>query len=260
MKEYDYDPIVPSDVVCTDKNFNPLSLDEQLNISSDNLFFTDGKNYYTFNRSKSTLYRRFDTTLEGGIFFKVEKIKDSFNVVSDILINLLDKQKDEFDDELEHVILPLYSTRKNKNNDKIVPECSGLNQWNAKGRKRKFGEMYVPIPSLIHQQCKGFFPERGTPFTLITPDNTEIQVTLCQGNAEGKALMSTPNTALSKWFHPLLIKNNQEEIVKYDDFNRIGKDSVKLEKISNDKFKFSLSSIGSWEEFKNNLNSIDNKT
>ena len=59
---------------------------------------------------------------------------------------------------------------------------------------------------------------------------------------------------------PLLIKNNQEEIVKYDDFNRIGKDSVKLEKISNDKFKFSLSSIGSWEEFKNNLNSIDKET
>ncbi len=252
LKEYDYDPIVVSDIVCTDKNFNPLSLEQQLENSSDRLFFTDGKNYYSFNFSKSTLYRKFDTTLKDGHVFKVEKLKDPFNLVSKLLLNLLNEQKNtEQDNELEHVILPLYSTRKNKLNEKIVPEHSGLNQWNAKGRKRKFGEMYIPIPSLIHEHCKDFFPPRGTPFTLITPDNTEIQVTLCQGDGAGKALMSTPNTALSKWFHPLLVKEKNENVVTYNDFKRIGKDSVKFEKLSDNKFKFSLAQIESWEIFKN---------
>ena len=47
---------------------------------------------------------------------------------------------------LDFVILPLYSTEAG---NRIVHEKSGINQWNAGGRKRKFGESYIPIPSKI---------------------------------------------------------------------------------------------------------------
>ena len=44
--------------------------------------------------------------------------------------------------EENFIILPLYSVRDNN-----VPTKSGLNQWNAAGRKRHPNEVYIPIPS-----------------------------------------------------------------------------------------------------------------
>lgn len=251
LKEFAYEPIVIDNIICTDKNYKPISQNKLLDLPTDDLYFIDDNNYYSFNRSKSTLFKKFDTTLTNGIIIPVNKIESPLDSLLDWFSNLYFSEKNF--NNINHIILPLYSTRSNKSNIKIVPENSGLNQWNAKGRTRKFGEMYIPIPSFIHHYCKGFFPARSKEFTLITPNNKEIPVSLCQGSGDGKALMSTPNTALSEWFHPLLMKNNIESIVTYDDLSRIGKDSVRIEKISDEKFKFSLSSIGSWEKFKNEL-------
>jgi hypothetical protein len=41
-----------------------------------------------------------------------------------------------------------------------VFERSGLNQWNARGRKRNESEVYIPIPKLIHDKFPNFFPGR----------------------------------------------------------------------------------------------------
>ena len=38
-----------------------------------------------------------------------------------------------------------------------MPEKSGLNQWNAGGRVRKYGEVYIPIPAEIRKLKIGFF-------------------------------------------------------------------------------------------------------
>lgn len=62
-------------------------------------------------------------------------------------------------EQKEFVILPLYSTRNG-----LVPERSGLNQWNANGRKCSLDEVYIPIPIQIHQNFPDFFSSRDVPF------------------------------------------------------------------------------------------------
>lgn len=65
-----------------------------------------------------------------------------------------------------YVILPLYGIR---NNEKYVFERSGLNQWNARGRKRDMGEIYIPIPVELHRKYPNFFPSRDVIFNLQIP-------------------------------------------------------------------------------------------
>lgn len=242
LKEFPYQPINSSQIICTDKNYQPLSSSKILEQPIENLHFIESgtENSYSFNISKSTLSKTFNTTLTG-ILLPIVKIEDPFEMLHDWFINL--KKNSEIPG-IDYIILPLFSL---KDNIKYVPEKSGLNQWNAGGRKRKFGEMYIQVPSLIHKLCIGFFPPKDKDFTLITPSNKEINVSLCQTNS--KALMSNPNSALSEWFHPLLMKSQQEQLISYSDLNRIGKDCIKLEKISEEKYKFSLYPIGGWENF-----------
>ena len=65
------------------------------------------------------------------------------------------------------IYLPLYS----RQNGIHVPQRNGLNQWNTEDRTRNFDEVYIPIPTLIHNQFPNYFPNRDTPFALITPNN-----------------------------------------------------------------------------------------
>ena len=84
-------------------------------------------------------------------------------------------------EEKDFVILPLYSYDKNKNeNKKYVPEKSGLNQWNAGGRVRKYGEVYIPIPAEIRKLKIGFFPERDKIFNLEIPSGIKLKAKICQ--------------------------------------------------------------------------------
>ena len=57
-----------------------------------------------------------------------------------------------------NVFLPLYSY--GRNNEPIVPQKSGLNQWNAGGRVRNKNEVYIPISSKIHKKYPNFLPEK----------------------------------------------------------------------------------------------------
>ncbi len=52
---------------------------------------------------------------------------------------------------------------------KFIFERSGLNQWNANGRKRDFGEIYIPIPAELHKKYPNFFPPRDEIFNLQIP-------------------------------------------------------------------------------------------
>ncbi len=247
LKEFPYKQINIKNIICTDEQYKPLTDIQSSEYPVGNLFFTDGEDKYSFYISKSTLFKKFDTSISNGIVLSAQKNNDPTNELIDWFLTKQPKIE-EFEILTEdYVILPLYSL-KSETNAKYVPEKSGLNQWNAGGRKRNFGEMYIPIPSFIHKHFNGFFPPKDEKFILITPNNKEISVKLCQDGS--KALMSNPNHALSEWFHPLLIKDNKESIVTYDDLIRISKDSVKVEKVSEGKYKFSLAPLGSWEKFK----------
>ncbi len=186
--------------------------------------FTDGINEYSFNKSKSVLQKR---------FFVPDVFKDiDVNIIEDpyeLLENLFAKRiiggKGVREKRgVDYVILPLYSqARKNC----FVPEKSGLNQFNAGGRKRSDLEVYIPVPAKLHQNYPEFFPGRDTPFVLYLPDGEKLSAKICQQG--GKALMSNPNSALGKWLLRKVLKKTPWELVTMEDLDRLGFDSICVE-------------------------------
>ncbi|MFS1982623.1 restriction endonuclease PLD domain-containing protein [Vibrio breoganii] len=134
---------------------------------------------------------------------------------------------DSFYTPEETVILPLYSKIKGKH----VPERSGLNQWNARGRARHPDEVYIPIPAAVHKESPTFFPERDEPFDLNLPNGTKLSSKVCQQGR--KALMSDPNRALGNWLLRSVFKLSEYELLTLEHLTKIGFDSVRVTKRSN---------------------------
>lgn len=150
------------------------------------------------------------------------------------------------------VFLPLFSISRGV---KTVPERSGLNQWNASGRTRQFGEAYVSIPSRIREVYPDFFPDRGVEFELILPSGRAIRVKRCQ--QDGKALMSSPNSELCTWLFfqidgsidKAMSRFVKKEPYTYDQLLAIEADSLKItrDKSEDHKYLLSLGGIGKYE-------------
>lgn len=226
-----------------------VNIDKITNISMDGnvINFNDDKNEYKFNQSKSTLYKRF-TAEEVYTDFNVKILQDPFEE--------LEKMFGEIGDlvfapirEQEHIFLPLYSYDRSTGK-KMLYEKSGLNQWNAGGRPRDLGEVYIPIPAWIHQAYPDFFPPRDVKFTLIRPDGTEMSAKLCQENS--KALMSDPNRELGEWLLRNVLGLKEGELLTYEKLESLGIDSVVIYKTGDGKYDIDFTKIGSYEDFKNN--------
>ena len=181
--------------------------------------FEDDKNFYTFNRSKTVLMKRFVVP---------NTYRDiSVNILSDPL-TLLEKLLSEQITPVykpnikgyDYVILPLYSTQQKGN----VPTKSGLNQWNAGGRARNINEVYIPIPIKIHHLYPNFFPKREEPFELQLPDGKKLSAKICQQG--GKALMSNPNSDLGEWLLRKILKKKEGSLVTKLDLDTFGFDSI----------------------------------
>ncbi len=146
----------------------------------------------------------------------------------------------------ESVILPLYSFIRG---ERQVPERSGINQWNASGRDRKFGEAYIPIPAAVRNNNPDFFPERDKPFKLKLPSGRIVTGKVCQQG--GKALMTTPNVELCNWLFTQLDQNLEEAIrrfvrkepYRYSDLIKVGIDAVKMTRSQEFEFDFELEAI-----------------
>lgn len=207
-------------------------------------FDSDGIEYQ-FNRSKSTLYRRF-VIPKTFATIPVAILDDPFEILRNCPIiprsstssNTLVVGKD-------FVILPLYSTRTRE-----VSPKSGINQWNAGGRVRKYGEVYIPVPVLVRKRFPDFFPERFVPFSLKVPTGEVLSVSICQEN--GKALMSNPNTALSDWLLKTLLDAEAGKVIKYKDLADIGYDSVIIYKDSESMYRIDKAPLGSYETYMQN--------
>lgn len=209
--------------------------------------FEDRKNKYAFNTSKSTLYRQF-ITKEPLLEIQIKIIADPFEVLEKKFEDLTGVY---FKELVEHsfVILPLYSRTKIR---KLVHPKSGLNQWNAGGRKRDISEVYIPIPIWIHKRFPGFFPPRDKPFDLILPDGRILNTKVCQDDS--KALMSNPNLALGKWLLRDVLNLKEREVLTYEKLQQIGLDSVIIEKLNKGKFSINFRKADTYEEFiKRNL-------
>jgi hypothetical protein len=229
------------------------------------LFFSDGKNRYSFHRGKSVLSMKF--SLGEHFTSSTLPIRPIPNIF-EFLANFAWDKKLLADDSsgvklaafpnrsyqvpgLDYVVLPLYSAKLGQ-----VQEASGLNQWLASGRKRSFGEAYIPIPSVIHKIAPGFFPASNSSFPLTLPDGRTLSVKVCQ---EGdKALMSKPNSELGVWLLSMIEGSSslaqQRFLAKspyvMKDLDSIGMDSVLLEKnTSTSGWSLTMAETGSYELF-----------
>jgi hypothetical protein len=205
--------------------------------------FEDDKNEYSFNQSKSTLYKRFLTT---NVLLEVDvKIIDNpYEAIKNIMSQLGGKLKfAPIRLEQDHVLLPLFSDKGGRK----VPERSGLNQWNAAGRARDYNEVYVPIPAWIHKKFPDFFPSRDIPFDLRLPNGEILNVKVCQEG--GKALMSNPNLALGKWLLRTVMNLAEGELLTYEKLEQLGLDSVVVYKELDGFYTIDFTEVGSYDDF-----------
>ncbi|NVP17897.1 NgoFVII family restriction endonuclease [Candidatus Gracilibacteria bacterium] len=222
---------------------------EKINIESivitknnkSSIIFSDGINEYSFLVSKSTLTKRFntDSILHS---FDIEIIKDPLLELNNIFgenggLELLSSFNSN-----NTIYLPLYG----RNN--IVGERSGLNHWNARGRTRDRNEIYIPIPSIIHEKFPNFFPDRDNQFSLKLPNGQQLSVKICQDG--GKALMSNPNRELGRWLLRDVLNLEEGELLTYERLQVLGIDSVRIDKIDDLNFEINFSDRGKYEEFK----------
>jgi hypothetical protein len=201
--------------------------------------------------------------IEENIFEKLlqEGLKFHGKSVSE-LISSQNQELEELVPGKDYVILPLYNA---KGKTKKVEEKSGINQWNAAGRKRKFGEAYIPIPSHIHKSFPNFFPSRDTNFNLKLPNlSNTVSAKVCQD--AGKALMTNPNDVLCKWLYRVIDPEFTETMFdnpprrkpySYKDLANVGRDSVRIVKLDDNNFELFFSPLGSFEDFKD-LTELEN--
>ena len=253
--------------------------------NDNNTYFTDGRHTYHFSISKNTLYMIFDEmdSLES---FPVEILEDPYTV-------LMKMSKDVSNAKEQYVIdmqpnkgfvvsgtrirksqlcLPLYSTR-GKNKEKFVGDKSGLNQWNAAGRKRHPDELYIPYLKEDRTRIPNFFPPRDMAFDLHLPDGTVISAKVCQEaykkipqeqyellsdeekriedrrRAEGKSIMSNPNRILGKWLLRDVFELPEGTLITYEMLEKFGVDSVVFTKNSELDYSIDFAEIGTYEEF-----------
>lgn len=229
-------------------DYSTINIESIKNIktSDKSLSFQDETNLYNYSFSKSTLYRRFIIP-ENNFQFDIDILQDPYN----FLLSCFDKSKNYIQEAKQklipgkdYVVLPLYSKNRLQ---KIIPPKSGLNQWNAGGRKRNFGEVYVRIPSVIHKLFPEFFPSRDVDFNLKTPSNQILNAKLCQDNS--KALMTNPNKALSDWLLRTVLQLHEGELATIEKLEIVGTDSVIVRKYDENNYSIDKAIINSYEHF-----------
>ena len=227
----------------------PIDVDsiEYATRNGNTIEFTDGRHRYKFYLSKSTILMEFDLSnpLEE---LKIKMFDDPSSSIIDlyeqkfgkIVLDSSTGDEEDFEIELKEylpdndylkdtVLLPLYSTRgKSQNYARYVPEKSGVNQWNAGGRKRHPREVYIPVPKYVHKEHPGFFPPRTESFYLEIPGGKRLKAKICQ--SDDKALMSDPNNALGFWLLDGVFKQPIGKIITYEDMEKLHINAVRVSK------------------------------
>ena len=234
------------------------------------IYFTDGTSFYSFNVSKNVLLKKFSFDRKKN-FIPLEihpdplqllqNLEGSSSMLAKIETTVFSRKPDQFDELIrgvDYVVLPLYSPGSKKLK---VPEKSGINQWRAAGRKRKFGEAYISVPREIHNRYPKFFPDQENHFDLLLPNNqSPLSAKICQ--AGGKALMTKKNFELGRWLIEVIdpstrgmdfsMISTSREPYKYEDLLDIEKDSVVIRReLHNGKtvYRAMFAPVGSYEEF-----------
>lgn len=227
-----------------------------IKVSESSIIFKDDLNEeYSFNLSKSTLFKRFNYENETPTSqFYVEIAENPLDDLKDCFVKV---KTVEYSQEEEFIILPLYSFSSIRG--KYVPEKSALNIWNAAGRERDCNEAYVSIPKKIHDFLNekyknsqtNFFPSRDTPFILVLPNGDKKEAKLCQANS--KALMTNPNKELGEWILRKVLKLPEYTVLTYEHLLKVGVDSVKITRLENQNgrlvYGIDFCEVGTYDEF-----------
>lgn len=235
-----------SELVLFETDYNKIDLNNIHSVKENksSLQFEDRTNFYNFNYSKSTLFRRFHIP-NNAFKLPVEILEDPYTLLLELFEDkVLKPATDKLIRGVNYVILPLYGYKKK---EKFVFEKSWLNQWNAGGRKRDFGEVYIPIPSEIHKQFPNFFPDRDKLFDLKIPTGEIFSAKVCQDNS--KALMTNPNKALSDWLLRKVFQVKEGELLTIEKMEALGFDSVIIIKDKDGNYKIDKAKTDSFENF-----------
>ncbi|MEI6348523.1 MAG: restriction endonuclease [Bacteroidota bacterium] len=236
------------ELILYETDYNIINVDSISSIkeTKSSLQFDDGCNLYTYNHSKSTLFRKFNIP-QNAFRLPIDIIDDPYSLLLELFESkVLKSATDKLVKGVNYIVLPLYGF---KNKEKHVFEKSSLNQWNASGRKRDFGEIYIPIPIEIHKRYPSFFPSRDEKFILKVPSGEELSAKVCQENS--KALMTDPNKALSDWLLRKVLQLKEGELATIEILDELGFDSVIIIKDINGNFKIDIMKSNSYFSFIN---------
>lgn len=226
---------------------------DSIEVKSDNdksLVFQDRFHEYNFNKSKSTLMKRFITDDNSFIdFIPINIMEDPYEALLKLaedgsIVSFVASEETIVD----YIVLPLYS-----GSSALVEEKSGLNMWNAAGRKRNPDEVYIPIPRWIHSKKRDFFDYKNNTnntdsFNVTLPNNKVLSMKVVQQG--GKGLSSNPNKALGKWILRDVLNIPYGQIVRMKDLDEIGVDSVQLSKHRDGSYSLDFLKSGSFERYK----------
>lgn len=230
-------------IMVYETDFDLIDIDKIHSIkeNKNTIQFFDSKNEYSFNITKSTLYKRFITK---NVFLEVDVkiIDDPFEVLEDKFLKVKEVYFSKDIKDKPFVVLPLYSPK-----SQTVQPKSSLNQWNAEGRKRDPNEIYIAIPSWIHKRFPGFFLPRDQNFNLILPDGDILEAKVCQDGS--KALMSKHNADLGKWLLRDVLNLKEGQLLTYKKLLEIGLDSVYIERVDSRTYAIDFRPSGTYEKF-----------
>jgi hypothetical protein len=221
-----------------------IKLDSIKNIEDkrSTITFNDGIHGYSFLKTKSTLTKQFNTS---------KMISDFEVMIYDDPLEELAKliREDQPSSEpniLKSIFLPLYGR-----GGEVFPK-SGLNQWNAGGRARDLGEVYIPVPADIHSYVPDFFPPQDKHFKLHFPNGDIQDAKICQQG--GKALMTQSNRKMGEWILRDVLQLKDGELLTADKLEDLGIDSVRVDKFDDGHYEIDFAVTGSYDTFISQFN------
>lgn len=231
--------------------------------------FKDQYHNYRFNKSKSTLFKKFDAS-ETEVIEKIsiEQLDDPFELLEKLHVDgmslqqsldLLKQKESSTKKSKESIYLPLYQ---DKGEGRIVTASSGVNMRHGKPKAigsntpRPEFEIEVRISTWIHRVFPGFFgidafnsEEIATSnFNLILPDGRKLAGRIKQAN--GKSLQTNPQGALGEWILKDVLGLENREVVTMELLEKLGIDSLKITKVDDNNFKITVAETFAYEKFK----------
>ncbi|MEG1313775.1 MAG: hypothetical protein RSD40_05625, partial [Bacilli bacterium] len=231
--------------------------------------FKDRYHYYRFNKSKSTLFKKFNAS-ETEIIEKIqiEQLDDPFKLLEKLHVDGITlqeslailKPKNHITKNIkESIYLPLYQDGRD---GMVVTPSSGVNIRHAKSKTkgsikpRPEYEIEVRISAWIHHVFPNFFGIDAfnkneiahSNFNLILPDGRVLAGRIKQDH--GKSLQTNPQGALGEWILKDVLGLKGRKIVTEELLKKLGIDSLKITKIDNNNFKITVAETYAYEKFK----------